>query len=186
MSMRRMVHQVSDTRPIRFFVGMVSRSAFSSEQLAKRGALVTALALQLSKTRNVDVYAASSGRKSFSRGPLNGQSFDWSVMVKLPKPVSASNLSYWLCHQATVRGLLYASERAFSGPLSWPHALAEFANYSTPEAIAAHARLWGATESDVVVPFPMAHNAAQAEMLINPEAWLKNTLQRVNAIASEV
>jgi hypothetical protein len=74
MSMRRMVNQVSDTRPI---------------------------ALQLSKTRSVDVYAVNSGRKSFSRGPLNGESFDWSVMVKLPKPVSASNLSYWLCHQAT-------------------------------------------------------------------------------------
>jgi hypothetical protein len=37
-----------------------------------------------------------------------------------------------------------------------------------------------------VVPFPMAQNAAQVAILINPEAWLKNTLQRVNAIASEV
>jgi hypothetical protein len=73
-------------------------------------------------------------------------------------------------HHASVRGLLYACERTFSGPLSWPHALAEFANYSTPEAIATHARLWGATESHVVVQFPMAQNAAHAEMLIISEA----------------
>jgi hypothetical protein len=185
MSMRRLVNQVSDTRPIRIFVGMASSCSFTSEQLAKRGALVSALALQLSKTRSVDVYAVNSGRKTFSKGSLSGQSFDWSVMVRLPKPVSASDLSYWLCHQASVRGLLYACERAFSGTLSWPAGLGSFSNYASPEGIAAHAKLWGAGESDVVVPFPMAENAAEAEMIAKPETWLRNTLQRVNAIASE-
>jgi hypothetical protein len=184
MSMRRMVNQVSDTRPIRIFVGMASSCTFSAEQLAKRGALVSALALQLSKTRSVDVYAINSGRKTFSRGSLNGQSFDWSVMVKLPKPISASDLSYWLCHQASVRGLLYACERTFSGPLSWPALLYPFNDYCTPAAIRAHAQLWGASESDIVVPFPYSNSQAQAEMLAKPEAWLKATLARVNAIAN--
>jgi hypothetical protein len=183
MSMRRMVNQVSDTRPIRIFVGMASSCTFSAEQLAKRGALVSALALQLSKTRSVDVYAINSGRKHFSRGSLSGQSFDWSVMVKLPKPISASDLSYWLCHQASVRGLLYACERTFSGELSWPALLYPYNDYCTPPAIRAHAQLWGAGESDIVVPFPYSNSQAQAEMLAKPEAWLKATLARVNAIA---
>jgi hypothetical protein len=185
MSMRRLVNQVSDTRPVRIFVGMASSCSFTSDQLAKRGALVSALALQLSKTRSVDVYAINSGRKTFGKGNLAGESFDWSVLVKLPKPVSASDLSYWLCHQASVRGLLYATERAFSGPLSWPYALLNFGDYSTPPAIAAHAKLWGAHDSDIVIPFPMAGNAAQTEMILKPETWLRNTLQRVNAISSE-
>jgi hypothetical protein len=138
------------------------------------------LALQLSKTRSVEVYAINSGEKR-----VEGQSFAWSVMVKLPKPVSASDLSYWLCHQASVRGLLYAVERAMSGPLSWPNRLGAFSNYHSPEGIKAHAAIWGATESDVVVPFPVANNLAEAEIMAKPEAWLRNTLQRVNAVAAE-
>jgi hypothetical protein len=183
--MRRMVNQVSDTRPIRIFVGMASSCTFNAEQLAKRGALVSALALQLSKTRTVDVFAINSGRKQFEKGSLAGQSFDWSVLVKLPKPVSASDLSYWLCHQASVRGLLYSVERAFSGPLSWPSKLSAFGDYSTPAAIAAHGELWGANESDIVIPFPFSASTAQSEMMLKPEVWLKNTLARVNAIAGE-
>jgi hypothetical protein len=185
MCMSRLVNQVSDTRPVRIFVGMASSCTFDAKQLAKRGALVSALALQLSKTRSVDVYAINSGRKEFSRGNLAGQSFDWSVLVKLPKPVSASDLSYWLCHQASVRGLLYACERAFSGELSWPRLLLPYDDYSTPEAIRAQAELWGATDSDIVVPFPFSASTAQSEMMIKPEVWLKNTLARVNAIAGE-
>lgn len=182
-AMRRMANQVSDTRPIRIFVGMASSCTFSHVQLARRGALVSALALQLSKTRTVDIYAINSGEKSFSRGALAGQSFAWSVMVKMPKPVSASDLSYWLCHQASVRGLLYSVERAFSGPLSWPSSLGSMNAYHTPEGIAAHAKIWGAGESDIVVPFPMAHSVEETEIMAKPETWLKNTLQRVNALA---
>ena len=181
--MRRMANQVSDTRPIRIFVGMASSCTFSAEQLAKRGALISALALQLSKTRTVDIYAINSGSKKFSKGGLAGQTLDWSVMVKLPKPVSASDLSYWLCHQASVRGLLYSVERAFAGQLSWPKSLGRFADYHSPSGIKAHATIWGAGESDIVVPFPVANNVAEAEIIAKPETWLKNTLQRVNAIA---
>lgn len=104
-------------------------------------------------------------------------------MVKMPKPVSASDLSYWLCHQASVRGLLYSVERAFSGPLSWPSSLGSMNAYHTPEGIAAHAKIWGAGESDIVVPFPMAHSVEETEIMAKPETWLKNTLQRVNALA---
>ena len=176
--MRRMANQVSDTRPIRIFVGMASSCTFSSEQLAKRGALVSALALQLSKTRTVDIYAINSGEKT-----IKGQDFAWSVMVKMPKPISASDLSYWLCHQASVRGMLYAVERAFCGPLSWPEALGSKGDYHSPAGIARHARIWGAGASDIVIPFPMAYNVEDAEIVAKPETWLKNTLQRVNAIA---
>jgi hypothetical protein len=181
LSMRRLVNQVSDTRPIRIFVGMASSCTFTHEQLAKRGALVSALALQLSKTRTVDVYAINSGRKHFSAGERAGAAYDWSLMVKLPKPLSASDMSYWLCHQASVRGLLYAAERWFSGPLSWPQLLSNV-DYHSPAGIAAHAKLWDAHASDIVIPFPMAHSTAQAQMLANPETWLRNTLARVNAI----
>jgi hypothetical protein len=168
-AMRRMANQVSDTRPIRIFVGMASSYTFSAEQLAKRGALISALALQLSKTRTVDIYAINSGEKKFSKGALAGQTFDWSVMVKMPKPVSASDLSYWLCHQASVRGLLYSVERAFSGPLSWPSSLGRFAEYHSPEGIKAHARIWGAGEGDIVVPFPVATDLRKPKSSRSPK-----------------
>jgi hypothetical protein len=180
--MRRLVNQVSDTRPVRIMVGMASSSAFGADVLAKRGALISALALQLSKTRSVEVWSINSGRKHFTKGDLNGRSYDWSVMVKLPHTLAASDLSYWLCHQASVRGLLYSVERAYTGNLNWPCSLGSFANYGTPEGIAAHAKLWGAGESDIVIPFPFA-NMGETEMMINPENWMRNALRRVNAVA---
>lgn len=173
MSMRRLVDAPNDLRPIRIFVGMASSCSFSAEQLAKRGALVSALALQLAKTRVVEIYAVNAG---------SGQGRDWVCMVRLPMPVGASDLSYWLCHQASVRGLLYTLEKRDTGVLSWPRRLYGHGDYSTPEAIAEQATLFGAKETDIVVPFPMAYNTAQADILVNSEVWMRNTLERVNAI----
>lgn len=170
LSMRRMVNQVSDTRPIRIFVGMASSCSFTAEQLAKRGALVSALALQLAKTRSVEIFAVNAGSK-------RGQ--NWVGMVRLPMPASASDLCYWICHQASVRGLLYAVETWFTGTLTWPDMLdLHTGNYFTPEAIAAQAKLFGAGPSDIVVPFPHGTDPA----MLDPEKWMRQTLQRVNAI----
>ena len=167
LSMRRLVDAPNDLRPIRIFVGMASSSSFSSENLAKRGALVSALALQLAKTRVVEIYAVNAGAC-------------WVCMVRLPVPTSASDLSYWICHQGSVRGLLYAMEKRETGVLSWPIQLSGL-RYESPEGIAVQAALFGAKETDIVIPFPLADNAAQAEMLVNSEAWMRNTLERVNA-----
>jgi hypothetical protein len=180
ISMRRLVNVPTDTRPVRIFVGMASSCTFSADQLAKRGALISALALQLQRTRSVDVYAVNSGRDS--RNTTNP--IDWSILVKLPKPLCMADLSYWLCSQASVRGLLYAYEKAFTGDLSWPIRLLG-CGYQTQEAMRAHAILWGATEPcDIVVPFPMADNVNEATILSQPEEWLKTALASVNALTS--
>jgi hypothetical protein len=167
LSMRRLVDAPNDLRPIRIFVGMASSSSFSSQNLAKRGALVSALALQLAKTRVVEIYAVNAGSY-------------WVGMVRLPVPTSASDLSYWICHQGSVRGLLYAIEKRETGQLTWPIQLMGV-RYDSPEGIAVQARLFGAKETDIVIPFPHASTAAQAEMFVNTEAWMRNTLARVNA-----
>jgi hypothetical protein len=177
VSMRRLVNVPTDTRPIRIFVGMASSCTFSADQLAKRGALISALALQLQRTRSVDVYAVNSGRDS-------RVNYDWSILVKLPKPLCMADLSYWLCSQASVRGLLYAYEKCFTGDLSWPVRLLG-CGYQTAEALRAHSVLWGANQPcDIVVPFPMANNVAEATILSAPEEWLKTALASVNAINS--
>jgi hypothetical protein len=177
ISMRRLSNVPTDTRPVRIFVGMASSCTFSADQLAKRGALISALALQLQRTRSVDVYAVNSGRDG-------RDSLDWSILVKLPKPLCMADLSYWLCSQASVRGLLYAYEKAFTGDLSWPMRLIG-CGYQTKEALAAHALLWGANQPcDIVVPFPIANNVSEATILSSPEEWLKTALASVNALAS--
>jgi hypothetical protein len=177
VSMRRLVNVPTDTRPVRIFVGMASSGTFSADQLATRGALISALALQLQRTRSVDVFAVNSGRD----GRVN---YDWSIMVKLPKPLCMADLSYWLCSQASVRGLLYAYEKCFTGDLSWPVRLLG-SRYQTAEALRAHSVLWGANQPcDIVVPFPMANNVAEATILSAPEEWLKTALASVNALAS--
>lgn len=172
LSMRRLVDAPNDLRPIRIFVGMASSCSFTASQLAKRGALVSALALQLAKTRVVEIYAVNAGR---------ADGIDWVGMVRLPMPTSASDLAYWICHAASVRGLLYAIERHETGRLSWPVRLCDCPDYATPDAIKKQAALFGAKETDIVVPFPYG-TAAQAEMLINSESWMRTTLERVNAI----
>jgi hypothetical protein len=177
VSMRRLVNVPTDTRPVRIFVGMASSCTFSADQLAKRGALISALALQLQRTRSVDVYAVNSGRDS-------RVNYDWSILVKLPKPLCMADLSYWLCSQASVRGLLYAYEKCFTGDLSWPIRLLG-CGYQSAEALRAHALLWGANNAcDIVVPFPMANNVEEATILSAPEEWLKTALASVNALAS--
>jgi hypothetical protein len=167
MNMRRLVNQVTETRPVRIFVGMASSCTFSAEQLAKRGALIAALALQLSKTRAVSVYAINSG--STRKHARDGGYYDWSIMVKLPATLSASDMSYWLCHQASVRGLLYACERWFSGPLSWPSDTFDLQ------------RLWGAGPQDLCIGFPIAASVPEAMMLSNPDKWMREALTRLNA-----
>jgi hypothetical protein len=177
VSMRRLVNVPTDTRPVRIFVGMASSCTFSADQLAKRGALISALALQLQRTRSVDVYAVNSGRDS-------RVNYDWSILVKLPKPLCMADLSYWLCSQASVRGLLYAYEKCFTGDLSWPIRLLG-TGYQSAEALRAHSVLWGANQPcDIVVPFPMANNVAEATILSAPEEWLKTALASVNALNS--
>jgi hypothetical protein len=177
VSMRRLVNVPTDTRPVRIFVGMASSCTFSADQLATRGALISALALQLQRTRSVDVYAVNSGRDS-------RVGYDWSILVKLPKPLCMADLSYWLCSQASVRGLLYAYEKCFTGDLSWPTRLLG-CGYQSAEALRAHSVLWGANQPcDIVVPFPMANNVAEATILSQPEEWLKTALASVNALAS--
>jgi len=177
MSMRRLSNVPTDTRPVRIFVGMASSCTFSADQLAKRGALISALALQLQRTRSVDVFAVNSGRDK-------RDGLDWSILVKLPKPLCMADLSYWLCSQASVRGLLYAYEKCFTGELSWPIRLLG-CGYQTAEAIKAHALVWGANQPcDIIVPFPMADNTSQAAILSQPEEWLKTALASVNALAS--
>jgi hypothetical protein len=167
MSMRRLVDAPNDLRPIRIFVGMASSASFTAEQMAKRGALVSALAMQLAKTRAVEIYAINAGAT-------------WVCMVRLPVPWGASDLSYWLCHQGSARGLLYALEKRETGSLSWPYALSGV-RYDSPQGIAIHAKLFGAKETDIVVPFPHG-TAEQTEMLIKSEEWMRNTLARVNAV----
>jgi len=177
VSMRRLVNVPTDTRPVRIFVGVASSCTFSADQLAKRGALISALALQLQRTRSVDVYAVNSGQDSRDH-------LDWSILVKLPKPLCMADLSYWLCSQASVRGLLYAYEKCFTGDLSWPIRLLG-CGYQTKEAMKAHATLWGANQPcDIIVPFPIADNTSQATILSSPEEWLKTALASVNALAS--
>jgi hypothetical protein len=177
VSMRHLVNVPTDTRPVRIFVGMASSCTFSADQLATRGAWISALALQLQRTRSVDVYAVNSGRDS-------RVNYDWSILVKLPKPLCMADLSYWLCSQASVRGLLYAYEKCFTGDLSWPIRLLG-TGYQSAEALRAHALLWGANQPcDIVVPFPMADNVAEATILSAPEEWLKTALASVNALAS--
>lgn len=165
MNMRRLVNQVTETRPVRIFVGMASSCTFSAAQLAKRGALIGALALQLSKTRAVSVYAVNSGKTR--KHARDGGSYDWTCMVRLPATLSASDLSYWLCHQASVRGLLYACERWFAGPLSWP---------SNDQDLA---RLWGASPTDLCINFPIANTVAEATMLSNPDKWMRQALEKL-------
>jgi hypothetical protein len=179
LSMRRMVHQVNDTRPIRIFVGMASSCSFTAEQLAKRGALVSALALQLAKTRSVEIFAVNAGGKVIRKEGQPSKYINWVGMVRLPMPASASDLAYWICHQASVRGLLYAVEMWFTGDLSWPTMLMEHSgNYFTAAAIAAQAKLFGAGPTDIVVPFPHGTDPA----MLDPEKWMSETLRRVNAI----
>lgn len=167
--MKNLRNSVNDTRPIKIFVGMASSSCFTEKQLASRGAIVSALALQLSKTRVVEVYSVNSGEM---------KGYAWSVMVKMPRALALSDLSYWLCCQASTRGLLYSIERAMTGDLSWPGQLFGL-NYNSPKGIEAHARIWGAADTDIVVPFPYGSDNA---MLNDPENWMRNTLARVNAI----
>jgi hypothetical protein len=177
VSMRRLVNVPTDTRPVRIFVGMASSCTFSADQLATRGALISALALQLQRTRSVDVFAVNSGRD-------DRVSYDWSILVKLPKPLCMADLSYWLCSQASVRGLLYAYEKCFTGNLSWPIRLLG-TGYQSEAAMRAHSVLWGANNAcDIIVPFPMANNTAEATILSSPEEWHKTALASVNALAS--
>ena len=75
MIMCRIVKQVSDTRPIRIFVGMLPAVPLSAQLRRNCAPLVSALALQLRKHRSVDIYAINSGRKTFAKGSLSGQSF---------------------------------------------------------------------------------------------------------------
>jgi hypothetical protein len=114
------------------------------------------------------MYAVNAGRTG---------DMDWVVMVRLSMPASLSDLSWWICHSASARGILYAVEHVQTGWLTWPRRLGRWDNYFEPDAVAAQATLFGALETDIVVPFPHGVDP----MLINPENWMKNTLERVNA-----
>jgi hypothetical protein len=92
----------------------------------------------------------------------------------LPMPASAADLSYWICHQASVRGLLYAVEKWKTGTIAWP----KRSIGCDAQGLKNQAELFGAGPADIVVPFPYGTDP----MLLEPEKWMRETLARVNAI----
>lgn len=111
--MRRRVHQNTNTTPIRIIPCVSVSAMITTAQLVKRGVVICALALQLQKLRQVEVWTLEIDHQSNGSG-------DYATMVKLAMPLQLSEVCYMLTSAGYARRLCLAHSMANGAAAGWP------------------------------------------------------------------
>lgn len=105
-NMRRRAPMENDVAPVRIFVDCVVSNGLNDEMMAKRGAAIAALAIRLSETRAVELWAGSIAKLSSLRTTYIG-------MVRLENnPLSMAQVMAVVGSKSYARGIGYNAVRS--------------------------------------------------------------------------
>lgn len=104
--MRRKVHLLKDSTPIRIFINLSSSCTVEPETLARRGPVYLALALALARVRPVEVYGlGTASNRMFGGG--DRASLNLATVIRVPINNTAAACGLLAC-PATTRQAIYA------------------------------------------------------------------------------
>lgn len=167
MTMMQYTRKPNDNAPIRIFVNVLPSGACTTTQLLRRGAVLSALALLLSKRRSiVKITPYADQPASDGRG----------VVVSWDLPSTPVNLAQW-CASLGQPDLVRSTSMYAAGCLNptvnggWLRGHCPGYRYNEKQVRAD----LGAKPDDVVIPALFAHD----KLINEPLAWLNAELERI-------
>lgn len=168
LTMRRKVRRENEAAPIAIIVNMTTSAAIDSNDMAKRGAAIAALARALSSRRPVELWAGCGMDSNVpSDGKVGGS---WSFWRIETAPLDLARTAFLLAHPAATRYMLYniCGHYHKSGG-GWPHR----GMYMRPELERATVRrAFPHIEDMIYVPSAGVGD----ETISDPMAWVKKNV----------
>ncbi len=171
--MRRMVIVPDDRAPITIFVDTGSSAAVSSEILKKRGIVILALVIALTRVRPTILYQLDVGS-----GIKDGESI--LVTEINTTPLDLATACYVLTSAGFARRIVYEVENKLNGNSgNWPQGY----NFTNPEAYYAKLKPKLVTDPSRCLIIPAARSID--ELLSQPLVWINKQINRFTNVNEE-
>jgi hypothetical protein len=163
--MRRKIISANDQAPVSIYVDVAASAGFTAENLIKRGAAVTALAIALSQHRPISLYLLCGLDADNAK---NG----YYVSVKLDtNPIDLSQIAYLLGSPSVYRRAMMSIGKQYYGYRGqWPFSIRP----GNKDAISALRSALRLEPQDLLVPAIYMND----DTVNNPIKWIQDTLSQ--------
>jgi hypothetical protein len=161
----------SDTTPVRIWVNVLPSGGCSRDQLLKRGAVISALVMRLSKTRLVSLTAYADQPASDGKGTV----VSWNIPTA---PMNLAQLCASLSQPDLVQGTCMYASAVLNTRINGGWLRGHCPAYGYNETLVRSDL--GASQKDVVLPALYLTD----DCINNPVQWIERELSRINGEAS--